>query len=97
MNQPTALDLTEEWESIVNYAERRNARTQSEEKQTKRKLHKQINRALFYAMGAGLAIMLEHAGLLASWVAVFAALVLVCMTCFTAGKIAGSWEASYGG
>jgi len=96
MNEPTALDLTGGWESIVNNAERRNARCRFEEKLAKRKLQKQINRALFYATGAALAILLECTGLLAPWVAVAAALVLVCTACFVAGRIAGNWEVLYG-
>lgn len=96
MNQPTALNLTGGWDSIVNNVERHNARCRFEAKLAKRKLHKQINKALLYAMGAALAIVLEFTGLLAAWVAVAVALVLLCMTCFTVGRIAGKWMVSYG-
>jgi len=96
MNQPTTLDLTGGWDNIVNNVERHNARCRFERKMAKRKLHKQINKALFYAMGAALAIVLEFTGLLAPWVAVLAALVLLCMACFTVGRIAGKWMVFYG-
>ena len=96
MNQEETIRLPAEWEGIVNNVERHNARCRFEEKLAKRKLHKQINKALFYAMGAALAIVLDFTGLLATWVAVAAALVLLCMTCFTVGRITGNWKVSYG-
>jgi len=89
MKEEATIRLPAEWEGIVNNVERHNARRQMEEKRARRKLQKQINKALFYAMGAALAITLECAGLLALWVAVLAAIILVCMACFTAGKIFG--------
>ena len=89
MNEEATIRLPAEWEGIVNNVERHNARRQMEEKRARRKLQKQINKALFYAMGAALAITLECAGLLALWVAGLAAMILVCMACFTAGKIFG--------
>ncbi len=96
MNQPKTLDLTGGWDKIVNNVERHNARCRFEKKLARRELHKQINKALFYAMGAALAMALESAGLLALWVAVAAALVLLCMACFTVGRIAGKWMVFYG-
>ena len=89
MKEEATIRLPAEWEGIVNNVERHNARRQMEEKRARRKLQKQINKALFYAMGAALAITLECAGLLVLWVAVLAAIILVCMACFTAGKIFG--------
>lgn len=91
MNQQKQLDLSGGWENIVNNVERHNARCRFERKMAKRKLHKQINKALCYAMGAALAMVLEFTGLLALWVAVAAALVLLCLACFTVGQIAGKW------
>lgn len=96
MAQQATIRLPAEWEGIVNNVERHNARCRFEEKLAKRKLHKQINKALFYAMGAALAMALEFAGLLAPQVAVAAAIVLVCMACFTVGRIAGKWMVFYG-
>ena len=96
MEQQATIRLPAEWEGIVNNVERHNARCRFEAKLAKRKLHKQINKALFYAIGAALAIVLDFTGLLATWVAVAAALVLLCMTCFTVGRIAGKWMVSYG-
>ena len=96
MNQEATIRLPAEWEGIVNNVERHNARCRFEAMLARRKLHKQISKALFYAMGAALAIVLDFTGLLATWVAVSAALALVCMACFVAGKIAGKWMVSYG-
>ena len=96
MEQQATIRLPAEWEGIVNNVERHNARCRFEAKLAKRKLHKQINKALLYAMGAAVAVVLEFAGLLAATVAIPAALALVCMACFVAGKIAGNWGASYG-
>ena len=96
MEQQATIRLPAEWEGIVNNVERHNARCRFEEKLAKRKLHKLINKALLYAMGAALAVVLEWTGLLAAWVALSAAMVLLCMTCFMAGKIAGKWKVSYG-
>lgn len=89
MEQEATIRLPEEWEGIVNNVERHNARCRLDEKRARRKLQKQLNKALCYAMGAAGAIALECAGLLALWVAGLAALILVCMACFTAGRIAG--------
>ena len=96
MDNKATIRLPAEWEGIVNNVERRNARCRFEAKLAKRKLHKQINKALLYAIGAALAMVLEFTGLLAPWVAVAAALVLLCMTCFMVGRIAGKWMVSYG-
>lgn len=96
MENEATIRLPEEWEGIVNNVERHNARCRFEEKLAKRKLHKQINKALLYATSAGLAMVLEFAGLLAAWVAVPTALVLLCVTCFTVGRIAGKWKVLYG-
>lgn len=96
MNQEETIRLPAEWEGIVNNVERHNARCRFEEKLARRKLHKQINKALLYAMGAAMALVLDFTGLLAAWVAVVAAMVLVCLACFTAGRIAGKWKVYYG-
>ena len=96
MEQTMKLNLTEEWEDIVNKTERHNARVNFEKYREKRKLHKQINKALCYATGAAGAVMLERTGLLALKVAVPAAMVLVCMACFVAGQVASKWKVYYG-
>lgn len=96
MNQPATLESTMEWESIVNYAEQHNARCRFEEEQVKTKLHKRIRKALCYAMGAVVAVLMDIAGLLAPWVAVTSMVALLCMACFTAGKFVGNREATYG-
>jgi VIT1/CCC1 family predicted Fe2+/Mn2+ transporter len=96
MENEKTIRLPAEWEGIVNNVERHNARCRFEEKLARRKLHKQINKALFYAMGAALAIVLDFTGLIAPCVAVAVALVLLCMTCFTVGRITGNWKVSYG-
>ncbi|MBR4017275.1 MAG: hypothetical protein IKK11_05635 [Oscillospiraceae bacterium] len=96
MENEATIRLPAEWEGIVNNVERHNARCRFEEKLAKRKLQKQINKALFYAMGAALAMALEGAGLLALQVAVPAAVVLVCLACFVAGQIIEKRKVSYG-
>ena len=97
MEQPKVLDLTGGWDDIVNNVERHNARCRFEEKLAKRKFHKQINKALMYAIGAAMAMVLECTGLFSIWVAIPAALLLVCMACFTAGQIVGKWMVRHGG
>ena len=96
MNQLATLDANCEWEHIVNYAERHNARCQFEEKQAKSKLNKLLNKALVYAIAAAMLMLMECAGLITSWVAVIAAIALSCMACYAAGKFAGTREARYG-
>ena len=91
MENAATIRLPAEWEGIVNNVERHNARCRFEEKLEKRKLHKQIKKALLYAMGAAMAMVLEFTGLLSFWVAVPAALAMVCLACFTAGHIVGKW------
>ena len=91
MENEATIRLPAEWEGIVNNVERHNARCRFEEKLARRKLHKQIKKALLYAMGAALAMALEFAGMFSFWVAVPAAIVLVCMACFNAGYIVGKW------
>ena len=97
MNQEATIRLPAEWEGIVNNVERHNARCRFEEKLAKRKFHKQINKALMYAIGAAMAMVLECTGLFSIWVAIPAALLLVCMACFTAGQIVGKWMVRHGG
>lgn len=96
MNQPTTLDLTGGWEGIVNNVERHNARCQFEGKMAEKAIRKRLNKALLYAVCAAVAVLLARKGLLALWVAVLAAQVLLCMACFVAGKVAGNREASNG-
>lgn len=96
MNQSAALDVTCEWENIVDFAGRHNARCQLEEARAKQKQHKKINKALYYAMGAAVAVLMECAGLLASWVAVSFGIALACLACFAYGKFVGKREARYG-
>ena len=96
MNQPATLDVACEWEHIVNYAERHNARCQFEQKQAKNKTHKLLNKAMVYAIAAATLMLMEWAGLITSWLAVVAAIVLSCMACYAAGKFVATREARYG-
>lgn len=96
MNESATLDSTVEWERIVNYAEQHNARCRFEKEQVKSKQQKRLNKALFCAMGAAVAVVMEIAGLLAPWVAVATSVVLLCAACYTAGKLVGNREATYG-
>ena len=96
MNQPTALNTTSEWENVVNFAARENARYRREQRQVKQKLNKQLDKVLLYAVGAVMAVIMACAGWITPWVAGIAAVVLAGNACFTAGKFAGSCEAHYG-
>ena len=96
MENEATIRLPAEWEGIVNNVERHNARCRFEEKVAKRKLHKQINKALYFAMGAAAAMALELAGLLAIQVAAPAAVILICAACFVAGQIKGKRKVYYG-
>jgi hypothetical protein len=90
MNQPKALDLTSEWERIVNDTERHNARVRILAAVHKRKQEKRIAKAVNYAIGAVLSVVLGATGLLSSWVAGSVAVLLVCISCFLFGRV---WEA----
>lgn len=89
MNQPTALDLTGGWESIVNNAERHNARLRLDAYLHQRKLRKKVSKVAELALGAILSVVLGSAGLLTPWLAGTAAVLLVCVACFLGGRI---WE-----
>ena len=87
MNQPTALDLTGGWENIVNNVERHNARLRHEAKLYQHKLKKKISKVVNIAIGAILSVTLGLTGLMAPWLAGAAAVILVCIACFLAGRI----------
>lgn len=87
MNQPTALDLTGGWENIVNNVDRHNARCRFEQIRKQNKLHKMLNKALCFAMVAGLAVILSFSNLLSTWVAVGVAIPCLCAACFIGGRV----------
>ena len=87
MNQPTILDLTGGWEQIVNNVERHNARLRFEARLHHHKLKRKISRVINVAFGAILSVALGLTGLLAPWIAGAAAVLLVCIACFLAGRI----------
>ena len=89
MNHPTTLDLTGGWENIVNNAERHNARIRLEANLFRHKQKKKICKITELALGAILSVALGFIGLLSPWVAGGAAVILVCIACFLAGRI---WE-----
>ena len=89
MEQTTALSLTGGWEAIVNNVERHNARARFEIRKQQHRRNKRINKILNFALGAALTMTLDMTGLLASWVAVPAAVILVCAACFFGGRL---WE-----
>lgn len=89
MKQNTPLSLTGDWEAIVNNVERHNARVRFEILRQHNRRNKQINRILDRVLCAGLVIALDIAGLLASWIAVPTAIILICIACFLAGRL---WE-----
>lgn len=87
MNQPTTLDLTGGWESIVNNVERHNARLRFEALMYQRRLKRKIGRVINMALGAIVSVTLGLTGLMAPWLAGGAAVILVCAACFLAGRI----------
>ena len=87
MNQPTALDLTGGWESIVNNVERHNAHARFLAKAHKRKLVRSISKMLNYAIGSVLCVVLGASKLLAPWIAGAAGILLLCIACFLCGQI----------
>lgn len=87
MNQPTALDLTGGWESIVNNVDRHNARLRFDAYLYQRKLHKKISKVVNMALGAIVSVTLGLTGLMAPWLAGGTAVILVCAACFLAGRI----------
>lgn len=87
MNQPTTLDLTGGWESIVNNVERHNARLRFEALLYQRRLKRKIGRVTNMALGAIVSVTLGLTGLMAPWLAGGAAVILVCAACFLAGRI----------
>ena len=90
MNQPKALNLSDGWENIVNNVARHNARVRILAAVHKRKQEKRIAKAVNYALGAVLSVVLGATGLLSSWVAGSIAVLLVCISCFLYGR---AWEA----
>ena len=96
MNQSIVMDTTCEWENIVNFADRHNARCRFEETRTQQNQQKRISKAMYYAAGAAVAALMGITGLLANWVAVSAGIVLACLACFAYGKFVGNREARYG-
>ena len=90
MEQTNAPSLTGVWEDIVNNVERHNARVQFEIRRQQYRRNKRIGKILNHVLGAALVMGLDLAGLLASWVAVPGAVILVCIACFFGGRL---WEA----
>lgn len=89
MNQPTVLELAGGWEQIVNNVERHNARLRFDAYLYQRKLKKKISKVVNIALGAIVSVTLGLTGLMAPWLAGGAAVILVCVACFLAGRI---WE-----
>ena len=86
MEQSTALNLTGGWESIVNNVERHNTRVRFEECLHRRKQKKKFGKIVNLTLGAILCGVLGIAGLLAPWIAGFAASLLICIACFFGGQ-----------
>lgn len=87
MNHPTTLDLTGGWENIVNNVERHNARLRFEANLYQHKLKKKISNVVNMALGAIVSVTFGLTGLMAPWLAGGAAVILVCIACFIAGRI----------
>ena len=101
MDQFTALDANGEnyeWENVVNGARCRFERKQAEKVTRKRtqEIRRKLHKALLYATGAGVIMLMGNWGWIELWPAALAAQVLLCAACFVAGKVAGNREASNG-
>lgn len=81
------LDLTGGWERIVNDVSRHNARVRRDEEQKAQEKVKMIRTIIHLALGAICTVALACADLVAHWVAVPAAVVLVCIACFIGGRL----------
>ena len=87
MNKQIPLNLTGEWEDIVNNVARHNARCRFEQIRKRNKLNKMLNQALCWAMTAALATILSFTGLLSVWVAACITIPCLGATCFIGGRI----------
>lgn len=87
MDKPIRLNLTGEWEDIVNNVERHNARCRFEHIRKQNKLQKMVNKSLCYAMVAALAVILSFTDLLAAWVAIGVEIPCLCAACFIGGRV----------
>ena len=87
MRQAIELNLTAGWEGIVNSAERHNARVRFEQKLHAQKLLKLRRMIVALSLGALLVVALGAAGLLASWVAGIAAVLMICGACLVTGRL----------
>lgn len=83
------LNLTGGWEEIVNNVDRHNARVQLDRQRAKRRRSRMIGRCVDLALGAVVCMALSAAQLLAGWLAVPAAVVLLCGASVMAGRV---WE-----
>lgn len=92
MEDQVQVIIPDEWEGIVNNVERHNDICRLQKNFEKRKLRKNIKKAMIYAIGAALSMALESVGMLTLTVAVAASVALLCLTCFTAGQIVENWK-----
>lgn len=89
MKKPITLNLTGEWEDIVNNVDKHNKRCRYEQAKKESKLHQMINKALCFAVIAALSLILNVAELLTTWVALAIMLPCICAACFIGGRF---WE-----
>lgn len=87
MTKPILLNLTGDWENIVNNVDRHNKRCRRDQAKRESELHKMLNKALCFAMVAALATALRFCNLLSDWVAVAVALPCLCAACFIGGRL----------
>ena len=83
------LDLTDNWEEIVNNVERHNARNRWETVKERRRLRKLRHSAINLSLCAVLAVVLSWAKLLSPWVATATAVLLICIASAMVGRL---WE-----
>lgn len=91
MNEPTPvpLNLTDEWEDLVNNSQHRKARKLREAGAKAHQIDELVNKAILFACGAALPVMLNFYGLISAWVASPIALACLLAVSFIVGR---TWE-----
>lgn len=87
MNEKNKLNLSDGWEAIVNDADRHNARERRDMQHARRRRSRMIGKCVDLMLGAVACMALSVAELLVGWLAVPAAIVLLCGACVMAGRV----------
>lgn len=88
-HKPIALNLTSEWENIVNKSPHRTARKDREAGMQEQVQSRRLDKAILITCVAAVAVMLNFFGLVSAWVAHPIAIACLLVTSFIVGRI---WE-----